>query len=246
MTKTLTKSTSLNENNKKSYVYDLFSKIATKYDLLNNIMSFGMHKIWKEETIKLALKENNSPKEAIDLCTGTCDLAITLNANNPNIKITCIDNCSAMLEIGKNKLEDLNLKNISTLLLDSEELPFKESSIDLITIGFGLRNLQNKEKCIEDVCKILKPGGVFACIDLGHPTNKIIFKELISSYFFKIIPKLGQLFAKNKEAYIYLTNSLSSWYTQEELKDLLLKKGFKKCFYKNIMGGIIAIHIAVK
>ncbi|MBI2996560.1 MAG: ubiquinone/menaquinone biosynthesis methyltransferase [Candidatus Melainabacteria bacterium] len=230
---------------KSIFVNHMFAKIAYKYDLLNNLMTFGMHKAWKEKTIKLALKEKKDFKNAIDLCSGTGNLAMILNKYCPQANITCIDNCNEMLDITKNKLNKLKLKNISLKLLDIEKDDLKNHSADLITIGFGLRNLVNKERCIEIIYKILSKGGVLACIDLGHPTNRIL-EKVFYYYFFKIIPKLGEIFAKDKDAYTYLPTSLLSWYKQEELKDLLLQKGFKKCFYKNVFGGIIAIHIAVK
>lgn len=248
MTKTIIRST--NEN-KAAYVNEMFSKIAKKYDLLNNLMTFGLHKRWKKKAIKLALAELNhhssliTSPSSLDLCCGTCDLAIILNKLYPSFKITCVDNCSEMLDIARHKIENLKLKNISIQLLDSENLSFKSSSFDLITIGFGLRNLVNKEKCIEDIYRLLRDNSVFACIDLGHPTN-IIWEKIFFDYFFRLVPILGKIFAGNKDAYTYLPNSLMNWYKQEELKELILKKGFKKCYFKNILGGIVAIHIATK
>ena len=242
MTQTETKSIVVN---KAMYVNQIFSKIAKKYDLLNNLMTFGMHKKWKEKTIKLALQANNHPEKALDLCSGTGDLGIILNQYSPLTKITCVDNCNEMLEIARTKITNQNLQNLSILLLDSEELPFNPKRFDLITIGFGLRNLVKKEICLENVYKLLTPGGVFACIDLGYPTNPI-WGKIFYFYFFKIVPILGQIFANEKDAYTYLPTSLKTYYKQEELKELILKKGFQKCFYKNIFGGVVAIHVAIK
>lgn len=242
MTQLQTKSTIPNKAN---YVNEIFGNIAKKYDLLNNLMTFGMHNKWKEKAIKLALKEINSPKEALDLCAGTCDLGIILSKLSHQTNITCIDNCENMLEIGKKKIKDLKLNNIRTSLVNLEELSFKPSSFDLITIGFGLRNLTEREKCIQDIYNLLKENGVFLCIDLGHPKN-LLWKKIFFYYFFNIIPKLGQIFAKNKEAYTYLPESLFTYYKQDELNDLILTNGFKKCFYKNILGGAVAIHVAIK
>ena len=226
-------------------IHKMFVKIATKYDLLNNLMTISLHKKWKKEMIRLALKEIPNPKNAIDLCSGTGDLAIIINELYQNTNILCIDNCNEMLKIAKDKTQKLNLKNVNFLLSNVEDLSHNEFKSDLITIGFGLRNVINKEKCIENIYKILNNNGVFACIDLGHPTN-LIWKKIFFYYFFNIVPKLGQIFAKDKDAYSYLPNSLLTYYNQEELKQILLKKGFRKCYYKNILGGIIAIHIAVK
>ena len=241
MTSTLKSSSS----NKAGFVSQLFNDIAYKYDLLNNLMSFGTHKRWKEETIKLALNKIKNPQEALDLCSGTGDLAIILNKLTPETNITCIDSSQNMLKIAESKINNLNLNKIKTLLSDIENLSYKPKSIDLITIGFGLRNTSNKEKCLEIIFHLLKDRGVFACIDLGHPQNKL-WKTIYSSYFFKVIPKLGQMFAHNESAYLYLTDSLNTWYKQEELKDLILKTGFRECYLKNILGGVVAIHVAVK
>lgn len=242
MIKTAIKSTDIN---KTKQVNEMFSKIARKYDLLNNLMTFGMHNKWKEETIKLALKANDNPLQALDLCSGTGDLAIILKKYCPNTKVICIDNCTEMLDITKSKIERLKLKDISLLLTNSEELLFSEASFDLVTIGFGLRNLFQKEKCIENVYKLLKDNGTFACIDLGHPKNNF-WKKIFFYYFYRIVPELGQIFAKDKDAYTYLPTSLKSWYKQEDLKELILNKGFKNCYLKNVFGGVVAIHIAIK
>ncbi len=232
-------------NDKALYVNQMFSEIAEKYDLLNNLMTFGLHNKWKKETIDLVLKEIANPKSALDLCSGTGDLAIILSNRVPEIKITCIDNCSRMLNIAKDKIKKLKIENIDFLSADSENLQFYSWSFDIVTMGFGLRNLVNKEQCLSSIFGFLKPGGVFACIDLGYPVNDL-WQKLYFSYFYNLIPKLGEVFAKNKDAYTYLPNSLKTWYKQEELKNIILKTGFQKCYFKNLLGGAIAIHIAVK
>ena len=232
-------------DDKALYVKEMFTEIAGKYDLLNNLMTFGLHNKWKEEAVDLALKEINNPKSALDLCSGTGDLAIILNKKIPGIEIKCVDNCIPMLDIAKHKIENLKIKNIDLLLADSENLPFYSWSFDIVVMGFGLRNLVDKENCLKNIFGLLKPDGVFACIDLGCPPN-YLWQKLYFLYFYNLIPKLGELFAKNKEAYTYLPVSLKTWYKQEELKDLILKTGFKKCYFKNLLGGAVAIHVAVK
>ncbi len=242
MTNTTIKSV---ESNKGEFVNKMFANIATKYDLLNNLMTLGMHCKWKESLIKYALTENNCPKIALDLCSGTGDLAILLHKYSPKTKIICIDNCIEMLNIASEKLKNKNISNIEVLNAGCENLNYSDSSIYLITIGFGLRNLQNKEQCIKTSYKSLKENGVFACLDISSPENKL-WSKLYKSYFFKVIPQLGALFAKDKEAYTYLPESLLSWYKQSELLDILKKTGFKKSYYKNILGGVAAIHIGIK
>lgn len=229
---------------KKVFVNKLFSNISRNYDLLNNLMSFGMHSSWKKQAVLLALKEKPNPKDCLDLCSGTADLAILINKLLPNTNITCIDNCKEMLDIARSKIESSRLKNLSLLYMDFEDIS-PSSSFDLITIGFGLRNLTTQEKSLKKIFETLRTSGVFACIDLGHIKNKI-WKNIFYSYFFNIVPKLGKIFSGNEDAYEYLVNSLTTWHTQEELKELILKTGFRKCYFKNIFGGAVAIHIAIK
>lgn len=245
MTQALIKSTNTNNEN---YINEMFAKIAKKYDLLNNLMTFGNHYKWKEEAILLALKEIKSPKIALDICSGTGDLAFILKKHSPDTKITCIDNTKEMLNIAEIKIKKSMFTNISTMLLDINNLSsaFREkNSIDFISIGFGLRNLSNREACLNAVYNLLKENGIFVCIDLGHPENKM-WKNIFYFYFFKVVPILGSIFAKDKDAYSYLPSSLLTWYKQEELRDLILKTGFKKCYFKNVSGGAAAIHIAIK
>ena len=228
-------------------INEMFSRIAEKYDLLNNLMTFGLHKIWKEAAIKLALKEIKThkpegPQYALDLCSGTGDLALALSKLSPNTNICCIDNCIPMIDLLKTKIKN---KRISLILGDSENLNIEKKPFDLISIGFGLRNLSNRILSLENIYKHLEDGGIFVCIDLGH-INNYVWKKMFNIYFYKIVPFLGKVLTKDKDAYLYLPTSLESWYKQEELKDLILKTGFKKCFYKNIAGGAVAIHIAVK
>ncbi len=240
MTQTIEKS---RINDKATFVNKMFAQIAGKYDLLNDLMTFGLHKKWKEKAIDLALSEIKNPKTALDLCSGTADLALVLSNKAAELKITCVDNCVEMLDIARVKTK--NLSNIEVLLMDSENMSFKSEIFDLACVGFGLRNLVNKKNFLKDVFDFLKPAGVFVCIDLGYPEN-ILWQKIYFFYFYNLIPKLGELFAKNKGAYTYLPESLKTWYKQEELKDLILKTGFKRCYFKNLLGGAVAIHVAVK
>lgn len=235
----------LKSTNKATYVNNMFSKIAGKYDLLNNLMTFGMHKTWKEDAIKLALNELSALDSALDLCTGTGDLALIINKLSPKTQIIASDYCTNMLDVLNKKIKKLKIRHIETKIEDAENLSYKTPTFDLITIGFGLRNIVNREKCIENIYTALKPKGVFVCIDLGHPNNQI-WRKIFFSYFYNLVPKLGEVFAKDKEAYTYLPESLKTWYDKETLKKLLIRKGFSRCSFKDIAGGTVAIHIAVK
>ena len=235
----------LEKLNKPLYVKELFSAIAKKYDLLNTLMTFSLHNAWKTELVKLAMKEKSDIENVLDACSGTADIAIIINKYLPESKITCLDYCKEMLDVAAEKLARLNLNNIDLILSDLNSFAWTKHSFDLVTIGFGLRNIENREQALNKIYEMLKRNGIFACIDLGYPSNKFL-EKIFFSYFFKTVPLLGQLFAQNKEAYSYLPNSLRQWYKQDDLKQLILKTGFKKCYYKNILGGVVAIHVAVK
>ena len=230
---------------KKTFINKMFAKIAPKYDLLNNLMTFGMHNAWKEEAVKLALSETDDPKFGLDLCSGTGDLSIILKKYSPNMKVTSADNCLEMLNIAQRKFEKLGLSDIELLDLDCENIKPSLGSFDLITIGFGLRNLIDKQKFLSIVNSLLKPCGIFVCIDLGYPVN-VFWQKIYFFYFYNVIPILGKIFASDKEAYTYLPASLATWYRQEDLKKLMTKSGFKRCYFKNILGGVVAVHVAVK
>src|SRR3989338_3417371 len=236
MTETATKSIA---SNKSEYINQIFAQIAKHYDLLNNLMTMRFHLKWKKDAIDMAIKENKHIFKALDLCTGTGDLALFIHKKVKNAQIICIDNCHQMIDITKKRLDNINSPTFELIKADCENLRFNNSSFDLITIGFGLRNLINREKCLTDSYDFLAPEGVFACIDLGHPVNPL-WKSIYGFYFYKIIPLLGFVFARNKEAYTYLADSLSGWYKQDELKEILIKIGFKKVYYKNILGGAVA------
>ena len=233
------------DKKKAFYINKMFSKIAKNYDLLNNLMTFGLHNVWKEEAIRYACKEGTDLKNALDLCCGTADLGLMLSKKLPPLNIKCVDNSLEMLSVAEERLNKEGINNIKLIQMDCEDLEFTSGSYDLLTIGFGLRNLIQREKFLQDAYTLLKPKGVFACIDLGYPSN-YFWRSIYFFYFFHIVPRLGQAFAGDKEAYNYLPNSLSTWYKQEELKNLILQTGFEKCYFKNILGGAVAIHIAVK
>ncbi len=235
----------LKSSEKSAYVNNMFSKIASKYDLLNNLMTFGRHLAWKRTAVMLSLKEVTSPLHALDVCSGTGDLALIIKSMLPDTKVIATDNCKNMLSILEEKIEKLNIQGIDCELVSAESLDYKENSFDLISIGFGLRNLVNREKFLNKAFSILKSGGVFMCIDLGFPEIPV-WREVFFLYFFKFVPLMGEIFAKDKEAYSYLPESLKTWYKQKELKQILLNTGFSRCYYKNIFGGVVAIHIAVK
>ena len=226
-------------NQKKKRVGDIFSKVAPKYDLMNDVMSFGLHRCWKQYLISLA---NIKPDfEVCDLASGTGDVA-TLIADKLSSSghITLSDINPDMLKIGRDKFLDRGLtKKADFVVADAENLPFENNSFDLVTMAFGLRNVTNKKQAIQEINRILKPGGVALVMEFSHPESG--FK-----YSFNIIPKLGELFAGDYDSYKYLVESIRRHPNQSVLRDWFIDSGFDECKVKNIHTGIVAIHMGYK
>lgn len=234
---------------KESYVHNLFSRIASNYDSLNDIMTFSMHKLWKKKLVRTAskgIKTKNA--KVLDLCTGTGDIA-DIWVEHPLVsEIIALDSCVPMLESGFQKLRKKykgDPPKIQMLEADALELPFDNGSFDAVTISFGLRNVKDPDKCLNEIYRVLKPGGYFASLDLGHPRIPVI-DWLYKKIFLTFIPWLGGLFAKDKAAYQYLVDSLKTWPAQHKLSNALYDFGFKRSYFQDLMLGTIALVVAEK
>tara|TARA_B100001029_G_C14980695_1_gene405863 strand:- start:353 stop:1057 length:705 start_codon:yes stop_codon:yes gene_type:complete len=223
--------------NKKGLVQNVFNKVYSKYDLMNDLMSFGIHRAWKKNLINWMKPSND--KNLIDVACGTGDIAklfLDLTKNTENI--TCLDPNEGMLNQGKEKLK--LYKNINWIIGSAEKLPFKENSFDYYTISFGLRNTKNLNKSISEAYRVLKPGGRYFCLEFSKIQNLNL--EFIYKNYSKIIPKVGKLVVGQKEPYEYLINSIDKFVNQDELIDLMKQNKFENCSYRNLSGGIVAIH----
>ena len=223
--------------NKKGLVQNVFNKVYSKYDLMNDLMSFGIHRAWKKNLINWMKPSND--KNLIDVACGTGDIAklfLDLTKNTENI--TCVDPNEGMLNQGKEKLK--LYKNINWIIGSAEKLPFKENSFDYYTISFGLRNTKNLNKSISEAYRVLKPGGRYFCLEFSKIQNLNL--EFIYKNYSKIIPKVGKLVVGQKEPYEYLINSIDKFVNQDELIDLMKQNKFENCSYRNLSGGIVAIH----
>lgn len=236
--------------NKELFVHRLFSRIAGKYDYLNDLMTLFLHRAWKRSLVKHAAQGLQDLKSArvADLCCGTGDIA-ELWVKDPRVKeIIAIDSCAAMLQQGYTKLEKKYQgppPKIHMVEADALAIPAEDNSFDAVTIGFGLRNVSDLDLAIEEIYRVLKPGAFFASLDLGHPSLPVI-GWLYKKIFLKFIPFLGSIFAKDKAAYQYLIKSLDTWPTQKQLTQGLYKFGFKRAYYKSLLLGTIAIVVAEK
>ncbi|MBC8265785.1 MAG: bifunctional demethylmenaquinone methyltransferase/2-methoxy-6-polyprenyl-1,4-benzoquinol methylase UbiE [Flavobacteriales bacterium] len=227
---------------KKTQVANMFDNIAKNYDFLNHTLSFGMDFYWRKKAIE---NLTNNPKMILDVATGTADFAIAASKLN-KVQITGIDISKNMLEIGKKKVAQKGLeKQINLQLADSENLPFKNESFDAITAGFGVRNFENLEVGLSEMCRVLKQGGIAVILE---PSTPKIFpiKQIYSAYFHHILPFFGQLISKDKRAYNYLPESVDAFPENEKFMSILKKVGFSKAHYIPLTLGIVSLYIAIK
>ena len=228
-------------SNKSKIVTEVFEDVSDKYDLMNDIMSLGIHRLWKKTFINYLNPQKNT--RLIDVASGTGDIP-KLFQEKVNFKssVCCVDENKDMLKISKKKFA--NTKNIEWYCGNAEKLPFKSNEFDYYTISFGIRNVVNIDAAIEEAFRVLKPGGRLLCLEFSKVSNEIL--NQFYKVYSKSIPKLGKFIVGKSEPYEYLINSIEEFYTQNELLKLLEKHHFTNVSYKNLSGGIVAIHSAWK
>jgi demethylmenaquinone methyltransferase / 2-methoxy-6-polyprenyl-1,4-benzoquinol methylase len=223
--------------NKKELVQSVFNDVYSKYDLMNDFMSLGIHRIWKKNL--MSWMSPSKYKTLIDVGCGTGDLGkLFLNLTDKDSKIICVDPNKGMINQGKIKLK--NYKNIDWILSSAESLPVKDSSCDYYTISFGLRNTKNLDESLSEAYRVLKPGGRFMCLEFSKIQNSNL--NFIYKNYSKLIPILGKTIVGKKEPYEYLIKSIEQFVNQDELIDLMKQNNFQNCNYRNLSGGIVAIH----
>jgi|TARA_X000000950_G_scaffold156326_2_gene191726 demethylmenaquinone methyltransferase/2-methoxy-6-polyprenyl-1,4-benzoquinol methylase len=231
--------------NKASYVAGVFDSVAKKYDVMNDIMSGGVHRIWKHITVEISRVKPG--QKVLDVAGGTGDLAARFAKRvGPSGHVVLSDINQSMLDVGRDRLIDKGLvKNISYVLADAQMLPFQDDSFDIVSIGFGLRNVTDKDRALISMRRVLRPGGKLLILEFSKPYSDIISK-LYDEYSFKIIPKLGKLFANDEGSYKYLAESIRVHPDQEALKQMVQKAGLLNVEYINMSGGIAAVHMGIK
>ncbi len=223
--------------NKKGLVEKVFNKVYDKYDLMNDFMSLGIHRAWKKDLIKWM--NPSSGKKLIDVACGTGDICkLYLETTNFNEKIVCLDPNKGMIEKGKIKLK--TYKNIKWVKGSAENLPFDDNSYDYYTISFGLRNTKNLNKSLSEAYRVLKPGGRYLCLEFSKIQNSNL--DLIYKNYSKLIPLIGKIIIGQKEPYEYLIKSIDEFVNQNELIDIMKESKFENCSFRNLSGGIVAIH----
>ncbi|MGH8372005.1 MAG: bifunctional demethylmenaquinone methyltransferase/2-methoxy-6-polyprenyl-1,4-benzoquinol methylase UbiE [Gammaproteobacteria bacterium] len=222
-------------------VAGVFSSVADNYDLMNDLMSLGVHRLWKRFTLgQTALRPGQS---ALDLAGGTGDLARGLARQvGESGKVVLADINAAMLEHGRQNLIDRGVVgNVEFVQADAERLPFPDRHFDCITIGFGLRNVTRKEAALASMYRVLKPGGCLLILEFSKPVAPAL-RSIYDQYSFKVLPQLGKLVAKDEASYRYLAESIRMHPDQETLKSMMETAGFERCSYFNLTGGIVALH----
>ncbi len=233
---------SVDEHDKAKRVRGVFDSVASKYDVMNDLMSLGLHRAWKAYTVLVAnVKEGQS---VLDIAGGTGDLALAFAPKvGASGQVVHTDINEAMLREGRNRLIDAGL-SLPTLVCDAEKLPFPDAHFDLVTVAFGLRNMTHKDVALREMNRVLKPGGKLLVLEFSKVAKPL--EKIYDWYSFKVLPKLGKLVANDDSSYQYLAESIRMHPGQDELKAMMHKGGFGHVDYHNMSGGVVALHVGIK
>ena len=229
---------------KSKMVGNVFDAVSENYDLMNDLMSFGIHRLWK----KVAIESSGlrADFKVLDLAGGTGDMVKLMKEKVKEEGLIVLSDINRkMLEEGRDRLIDEGIEGINLAQIDAQYLPFRNETFDLVTIAFGLRNVTNKEKALKSILGSLKKGGKLIVLEFSKPTNET-FREIYDIFSFEVIPKIGEVIANTEESYRYLAESIRMHPTQDELKELMERSGFIECNYDNLTNGIVAIHSGIK
>ena len=230
-----------NHKSSERFVSRVFQDVFDKYDLMNDLMSLGIHRLWKKNFINWLNPQEDST--LIDVASGTGDVArLYLEKTNFKGRVYCVDENKGMLDISKKKIK--NNSNAKWFCNNAEKLPFKNNYFDYYTISFGVRNINNIDNALKEAYRVLKPGGRFLCLEFSKVENEIL-NRLYKSYS-KSIPRVGKFIIGKSEPYEYLIDSIEKFYSQKEFFEELKKQNFYNISYRNLSGGIVAIHSAWK
>jgi demethylmenaquinone methyltransferase/2-methoxy-6-polyprenyl-1,4-benzoquinol methylase len=230
---------------KAGMVRGVFDSVASRYDLMNDLMSGGVHRLWKRFTIELSAARPG--QTILDIAGGTGDLAARFSRLvGPEGQVILADINAAMLEVGRDRLIDKGATgNIEVVQADAQTLPFKDNSVDCITIAFGLRNVTDKALALRSMLRVLRPGGRLLVLEFSKPTSALLGK-VYDQYSFQILPAMGRLIAQDADSYRYLAESIRKHPDQETLLGMMEDAGFGECRYHNMTGGVVALHQGFK
>ena len=235
----------VNKAEKQARVADVFTSVAKKYDIMNDLMSFGIHRLWKRYAISLS--GVRAGQHVLDIAGGTGDLAKVFSREvGRNGKVVLSDINAAMLEVGRERLINAGCNNVDFVLANAETLaPFDDNSFDLLTISFGLRNVTDKDAALKSMYRVLKPGGRLLILEFSKPVFEPLSKAY-DLYSFTALPIMGKLIANDSESYQYLAESIRMHPDQQTLKQMMQQAGFENCDYHNLTAGIVAVHRGFK
>lgn len=231
------------EGSKKEQVAEMFNNISKRYDFLNHFLSLGIDILWRKKAIKLL--KPDQPKQILDVATGTGDFALEALSLNPD-RIVGVDISSGMLEMGKEKMKKKGVDHIIDMQMgDSEKLLFDDNTFDAAIVAFGVRNFENLQQGLSDMCRVLKKGGKIVVIEFSRPKH-FPMKQLYNFYFKSILPIIGKLISKDKSAYTYLPESVEAFPDGQDFLDILTEVGFNKVECRPLTFGISSIYIGQK
>jgi demethylmenaquinone methyltransferase/2-methoxy-6-polyprenyl-1,4-benzoquinol methylase len=234
----------VDSNIKADLVGNVFDTVSKNYDLMNDLMSFGIHRLWKKVTIETSGIRDDFV--VLDLAGGTGDMVKLMREKISDKGMLILSDINqSMLREGRDRLINEGIEGIQTAQIDAQYIPFEDNTFDLITIAFGLRNVTNKEKALQSIHNALKPGGKLVVLEFSRPQNEA-FREIYDLFSFEVIPKIGELIAQTEESYRYLAESIRMHPVQEELKKMMEDSGFTKCKFDNLTNGVVAIHSGQK
>ncbi len=232
-------------DDKASRVSQVFDSVASRYDIMNDLMSLGVHRAWKRFAVDLACVQSH--EQVLDLAAGSGDLSLAMARRlGPRGQIVLADYNNAMLAQGRDRMLDAgHAERAEFVQADAECLPFADDSFDLITIAFGLRNVRDKARALASMHRVLKPGGRLLVLEFSKPVNPLLSK-VYDTYSFEVLPRLGQAVANDAESYRYLAESIRMHPDQDSLRQMLDEAGFERTQYHNLTGGIVALHRGYK
>lgn len=235
----------VNETDKQSRVKEVFDSVADNYDLMNDLMSFGIHRLWKSYTASVSKLRPGD--KVLDVASGSGDLSKLFSkkvGKTGRVYVTDIN--EAMLKVGRDRITDQGIvNNVSYAIANAENLPFRDNYFNCISIGFGLRNVTNKSQALTSMYDAIAPGGKIMILEFSTPALPLL-KPLYDAYSFSLLPLMGELIANDRKSYQYLAESIRMHPDQQTLKNMIEAVGFEDCHYENLSGGIVALHTAYK
>lgn len=230
---------------KVGYVRRMFGAIAPRYDLINTLISVGLHRVWKRITVGLA--DLRPEARVVDVCCGTGDLALLLARRaGPHGRVLGVDFSAEMLQIARRRAAAVGLSAGCRFVSgDAQALPIPDGAFDAATVGFGIRNVGDPEGALRELRRALRPGGRLAVLEFSRPRNAVI-RGVYNSYSVTLMPWLGRVVSRHPDAYLYLPNSVQAWPDQEAFSAMLRRAGFEQIRYHNFASGIAAVHLAIR